>query len=105
MSHRAPSSILVSDAAQEFKPLSPAPLTSSRSVDLSSVGQDLARSGGHDLTRSGLTITVRPDPRSGTSGRRVDSSTELDVAKLAVFGVEMEEVIQQTLEVRYDDMI
>jgi len=84
--------------AQEFKPLSPAPLTSSRSVDLSSMGQDLARSGGHDLARSGLTITVRPDPRSGTSGRRVDSSTELDVAKLAVFGVEMEEVIQQTLE-------
>ena len=95
MSHRVPSTIIVlSDAAQEFKPLSPAPLTSSRSVDLSSMGQDLAR--------SGLTVTVRPDPRSGTSGRRVDSSTELDVAKLAVFGVEMEEVIQQTLEVRFD---
>ena len=103
MSHRVPSTIIVlSDAAQEFKPLSPAPLTSSRSVDLSSMGQDLARSGGQDLARSGLTITVRPDPRSGTSGRRVDSSTELDVAKLAVFGVEMEEVIQQTLEVRFD---
>merc|ERR1719367_2273921 len=50
--------------AQEFKPLSPAPLTSSRSVDLS----------------------VKLDTRSGTSG------VELDMGRLiGVFGKDMEE--------------
>jgi len=72
--------------AQEFKPLCPAPLTSSRSMDLGSPS---------DGVRSGLTITVKPEVKGS---RHVESNTELDVSKLGVFGKEMEEVIKQTLE-------
>ena len=84
--------------AQEFKPLCPAPLTSSRSVDLGSPS-DGVRAGltGSEGIRSGLTITVKPEVKAGT--RHVESNTELDVSKLGVFGKEMEDVIKQTLEV------
>ena len=46
--------------AQEFKPLSPAPLTMSRSMDL------------------GMTVTVKPDVKSGS--RHVETvNSELDI--------------------------
>ena len=86
--------------AQEFKPLCPAPLTSSRSVDFGpGSNSDGLRSGptGSESVRSGLTITVKPEVKGGT--RHVESNTELDVTKLGVFGQEMEEVIKQTLDV------
>jgi len=68
--------------AQEFKPLSPAPLTSSRSVDLSGWGE-----------RGDRGLTVKLDTRSGTS------AVELDMGRLiGAFGKEMEEVIKQCLE-------
>jgi len=65
--------------AQEFKPLSPAPLTMSRSMDL------------------GMTVTVKPDVKSGS--RHVETvNSELDIRKLGVFGKEMEAIIAQSLE-------
>jgi len=67
--------------AQEFKPLSPAPLTSSRSVD---------------SMRSGLSITVKPGARHISSS---DNTADMEADKLIeVFGVEMEEIIKQLLE-------
>ena len=68
-------------SAQEFKPLSPAPLTSSRSVD---------------SMRSGLSITVKPGARHISSS---DTTADMETDKLIeVFGVEMEEIIKQLLE-------
>jgi len=69
--------------AQEFKPLAPAPLTSSRSVDFTG-------------DRAGVTVTLRhSDNRSGPGNGNI----ELDMGKLmGIFGKEMEEVIRQILE-------
>ena len=68
--------------AQEFKPLAPAPLTSSKSVDLGGWGERGERAG------------PRVDTRGG------NNSGELDLGRLiGVFGKEMEEVIKQILEV------
>jgi len=65
--------------AQEFKPLSPAPLTLSRSMDL------------------GMSVTVKPDAKSGS--RHVETgNSELDIRKLGVFGKEMEAILAQSLE-------
>ena len=55
--------------AQEFTPLSPAPLTSSRSLDLTGLaGTELA-------------------------GRRMESSPDLDIAALGTFGPDMDEIL------------
>jgi len=97
--YRPPTASWNIDEAQEFKPLCPAPLTSSRSVDFGpGSNSDGLRSGptGSESVRSGLTITVKPEVKGGT--RHVESNTELDVTKLGVFGQEMEEVIKQTLD-------
>ena len=56
---------LIRVLAQEFKPLSPAPLTMSRSMDL------------------GMTVTVKPDVKSGS--RHVETvNSELDIREKKV---------------------
>jgi len=93
--------------ATEFQPVSPAPLTSSRSVDF---GRDerQVKSGQHDNinlgARTGLTITVRGD--RGASSRNVgrsesfslaDSDT-VDVARLGTFPPDVEATMKQAME-------
>jgi len=69
--------------AQEFKPLSPAPLTSSQSMD------------GMSGYRSGLTTTVKPGARHITT----DANNEMELDRLlSVFGTDMEDIIKQILE-------
>lgn len=94
--------------ASEFQPVSPAPLTSSRSVDF---GRDdrQVRSGQHDNinlgARTGLTITVRGD-RGGAAGRgggrsesfSVADSDSIDVSRLGTFTPDVEATMKQAME-------
>jgi hypothetical protein len=95
-------------SASEFQPVSPAPLTSSRSVDF---GRDdrQVRSGQHDNinlgARTGLTITVRGD-RGGAASRgggrsesfSVSESDSIDVSRLGTFTPDVEATMKQAME-------
>ena len=54
--------------AQEFKPLAPAPLTSSRSLDFTGLPGELA-------------------------GRRMETSPDIDISALGTFGPDMDEIL------------
>eukprot|EP00092_Neocalanus_flemingeri_P024241 GFUD01026290.1.p1 GENE.GFUD01026290.1~~GFUD01026290.1.p1 ORF type:complete len:291 (+),score=89.38 GFUD01026290.1:121-993(+) len=93
--------------ATEFQPVSPAPLTSSRSVDFGRE-EHKVRSVQHDNinmgARTGLTITVRGDRgASARGGGRSESFSvvdgdSLDVSRLGTFTPEVEATIKQAIE-------
>lgn len=92
--------------ATEFQPVSPAPLTSSRSVDFGREDRRV-RTGQHDNinlgARAGLTITVRGDRGAAArGGGRSESFSvvdeSVDVSRLGTFTPEVEATIKQAIE-------
>jgi len=95
----------------EFQPVSPAPLTSSRSVDFGREERQV-KSGQHDNinlgARTGLTITVRGDrgergvTNRGGGGRSepisVLDSESVDVSRLGTFTPDVEATMKQAIE-------
>jgi len=90
----------------EFQPVSPAPLTSSRSVDFGREDRRV-RTGQHDNinlgARAGLTITVRGDRGAAArGGGRSESFSvvdeSVDVSRLGTFTPEVEATIKQAIE-------
>jgi len=93
--------------ASEFQPVSPAPLTSSRSVDFAREDRQV-KTGQHDNinlgARTGLTITVRGDrgPNNRSAGRpesiaAVDNDN-IDVSRLGNFAPDVEATMKQAME-------
>lgn len=88
--------------AEEFQPISPAPLTTSRSVDF---GQEV-RTVQHDNinlgARTGLTITLRGDRGETARGTRTDPLSvvegDIEVSRLGTFNPEVEATIKQAME-------
>jgi len=93
--------------ASEFQPVSPAPLTSSRSVDFGREERSV-RTGQHDNinlgARTGLTNTVRGDKGASATGRgkpesfSVPDGDSIDVSRLGTFSPEVEATIKQAIE-------
>ena len=94
-------------SATEFQPVSPAPLTSSRSVDFGREERSV-RTGQHDNinlgARTGLTNTVRGDKGTSAAGRgkpesfSVPDGDSIDVSRLGTFSPEVEATIKQAIE-------
>ena len=93
--------------ASEFQPVSPAPLTASRSVDFTREERQV-KSGQHDNinlgARTGLTITVRGDRGASTRGGgrsepiSVVESDNVDVSRLGNFAPDVEATMKQAME-------
>ena len=94
--------------ASEFQPVSPAPLTSSRSVDFGREDRRV-RTGQHDNinlgARTGLTITVRGDRGASATGGGSRSESfslldgdSIDVSRLGTFSPDVEATIKQAIE-------